>query len=133
MAPPIPNSTAVGSGKVNQRILKSRSGHVITLDDTQGQEQIIVRDKTGNNELVIASATNDMTIKVDGNFTVEAKGKITLKSIQDLSLEATTGNSSVKGMQLNLEGKTSGALKAPTVSMQGTALAEVKGALVKLN
>jgi phage protein D/phage baseplate assembly protein gpV len=131
--PPVPNSTAVGGGRVNQRVLKSRSGHVITLDDTQGQEQIIVRDKTGNNELVIASATNDMTIKVDGNFTVEAKGKITLKSIQDLSLEATTGNSSVKGMQLNLEGKTSGALKAPTVSMQGQALAEVKGAIVKLN
>ena len=32
--PPLQVSEAVGDGKVNKRVIKSRSGHTITLDDT---------------------------------------------------------------------------------------------------
>jgi phage baseplate assembly protein gpV len=146
--PPKPNSEVVGSGKVNERIIKSRSGHLIILDDTDGAEQIIIRDKTEKNEIVIDSKKNSMTIKVDGDFTVEAKGKITLKSTQDMSLESqangnikTTGNlaveamgnGSIKGVQLTLEGTAKGELKAPTVSVSGSAMTEIKGGIVKIN
>jgi uncharacterized protein involved in type VI secretion and phage assembly len=146
--PPKPNSEVVGSGKVNERIIKSRSGHLIILDDTDGAEQIIIRDKTGKNEIVIDSSQNSMTIKVDGDFTVEAKGKIALKSTQDMSLESqangsikTTGNlaveamgnGSIKGVQLTLEGTAKGELKAPTVSVNGSAMTEIKGGIVKIN
>ena len=146
--PPKPNSEVVGSGKVNERILKSRSGHVVILDDSDGQEKIIIRDKTEKNEIVIDSKQNSMAIKVDGDFTVEAKGKITLKSTQDISLESQAngniktsgnlnvqaqGNGTVKGAQLTLEGTAKGTLKAPAVSVEGSAMAEVKAALIKLN
>ena len=147
--PPKPNSQVVGrSGKVNERIIKSRSGHLVILDDTDGAEQIIIRDKTEKNEIVIDSSQNSMTIKVEGDFTVEAKGKITLKSTQDMSLESqangnikTTGNlaveamgnGSVKGVQLTLEGTAKGELKAPTVSVSGSAMTEIKGGIVKIN
>jgi uncharacterized protein involved in type VI secretion and phage assembly len=154
--PPKPNSEVVGGGKVNERIIKSRSGHLIILDDTDGAEQIIIRDKTAANEMVIDSKNNSMTIKVDGdysnttkgkvtfdstgNVTIQSKGNITVKSTGNLSLEATgnlnleaKGSASIKGLQLTLEGTTTGTLKAPTVSVQGSALAEVKGALVKIN
>ncbi|MBD2341680.1 phage tail protein [Calothrix sp. FACHB-156] len=67
-------------GKNNQRVIKSRSGHTIILDDTDGQEQIIIRDKTGKNEIAIDSKNNAMTIKVEKNLTIEAKGNISLKS-----------------------------------------------------
>lgn len=146
--PPKPNSEVVGGGKVNERIIKSRSGHVVIFDDSDGQEKIIIRDKTEKNEIEIDSSQNSMTIKVDGDFTVEAQGKITLKSTQDMTLESqangkvkttgnlnveATGNGTVKGTQLTLEGTAMAALKAPTVSVEGSAMAEIKGGLVKIN
>jgi uncharacterized protein involved in type VI secretion and phage assembly len=127
-------------GQNNKRTLKSRSGHVITLDDTQGQEKIVIRDKTGKNEIVIDSAKNSLTIKVQGDFSVEAQGKISLKSAQDLAVESQA-NSQVKGSQLALEGTAKAELKAPNVSLNGSAQTEVKGGamvqvqggLVKIN
>lgn len=113
-------------GQNNKRTLKSRSGHVITLDDTQGQEKIVIRDKTGKNEIVIDSAKNSLTIKVQGDFSVEAQGKISLKSAQDLAVESQA-NSQVKGSQLALEGTAKAELKAPNVSLNGSAQTEVKG------
>jgi len=146
--PPKPNSAVVQGGKVVERIIKSRSGHVVILNDTDGQEQIIIRDKTEKNEIVIDSAKNSMTIKVDGDFTVEAKGKITLKSTQDMTLDTqanssikamgnlnaeATGNGTVKGVQLTLEGSAKSTLKGALVGVEASGVAEVKGALVKIN
>jgi uncharacterized protein involved in type VI secretion and phage assembly len=147
--PPKPNNQVVGGdGKVNERIIKSRSGHVVIFDDSNGQEKIIIRDKTEKNEMVIDSKMNSMTINVEGDFAVTAKGKISLKSTQDMSLESQAngdiktngnlnveakGNGTVKGTNLTLEGTAMGTLKAPTVSVQGSAMTEVKGGLVKIN
>lgn len=49
--PPVKND----DGKNNQRVIKSRSGHQIILDDTEGEEKIIIQDKTGKNQIVISS------------------------------------------------------------------------------
>ena len=142
-SPPTGDGQVIGSnGKVNQRIIKSRSGHVIILDDTDGSEKTIIRDKTGQNEIVIDSAQNSMSFKVDGDFTVEARGKITLKSTQDMTFESQAnaqfkatgnlnteaqGNSTFKGTQLSIEGTAKSELKAPMVSVNGSAQTEVKG------
>ncbi len=152
--PPKKNSEAVGSdGKVNQRVLKTRQGHTIILDDKQGEEQIsvtsksghtiilndksgsesvTVKDKTGNNSMVIDSTKNSMAIAVNGDFTVDAKGKVTIKSVQAMSLESQA-NGTVKGMQLTLEGVTKAEVKGPTVSVAGSGMTEVKGGIVKIN
>lgn len=75
-------------GKNNQKIIKSRSGHMIVLDDTNGKEKIIIQDKTGNNKIVIDSKENTMNIKVEKDLTIETKGKITLKSSDnDVSIQ----------------------------------------------
>ena len=74
--PPLANN----DGKNNLRTIKSRSGHVITLDDTEGEEKIIIRDMTAKNEIVIDSKNNTLTMKVEKDLTIEAKGKISLKS-----------------------------------------------------
>lgn len=85
-------------GKNNQRIIKSRSGHLIILDDTEGAEQIIIQDKTGNNQIMINSKENTMNIKVEKDLTIEAKGKIIFKSSEnDISLECK--NLSIKTQQ----------------------------------
>jgi len=151
---PKKNSEAVGSdGKVNQRVLKTRAGHLILFDDKQGEEQvaitsksghtfilndksgsesITIKDKTGNNSMAIDSTKNSMAIAVNGDFTVEAKGKVTIKSTQAMSLESQAAGS-VKGMQLTLEGVSKAEVKAPTVSVAGSAMTEVKGGIVKIN
>ena len=64
--PPLAIGDAVASGKVKQRIIKSTSGHVIILDDTQGAEKITIQDKTAKNEITIDSASNTMTLITDG-------------------------------------------------------------------
>ncbi len=117
--PPKKNSEATAGGKVNQRVLKTRAGHLIILDDKQGEEQISVtsksghtvilddksgsesitiKDKTGNNKMVIDSTKNSMTINVNGDFVVNAKGKITLQSTQDMTLDSkATGELQIHG------------------------------------
>ena len=74
--PPLTNE----DGKNDVRTIKSRSGHVITLDDTSGAEKIIVRDRTQKNEIVIDSKTSALSVKSDGSLTIESKGTITIKS-----------------------------------------------------
>ncbi len=58
--PPKRNQDVVGGGKVNQRILKSRSGHQIILDDTAGQEQIKVVDGSGTNIIILNSRSIEL-------------------------------------------------------------------------
>ncbi|MBE7555630.1 MAG: VgrG-related protein [Anaerolineales bacterium] len=74
--PPLSAEEAVsGDKKVNKRILKSRSGHRIILDDTAGQEKIEIIDKSGNNSVVINTATNNITIQAGGSQKVTLDGQ----------------------------------------------------------
>lgn len=87
--PPETNS----DGKNNRRMIKSRSGHQIILDDTQDKEQIIIRDSTEKNQIIIDSKNNTLSIKVEKDITIEAKGKITVKSSDgDIAIEAKNIN-----------------------------------------
>lgn len=113
-APPDTNS----DGKNNIRFIKSRSGHVIRLDDTDGSEKIEIIDKTGGNSITIDSAKNLITLKSAKDVSIEAaKGKITLKaqnvevsSTADtkvqadtgLTLTASEGNTTIKGTAVNI-------------------------------
>jgi uncharacterized protein involved in type VI secretion and phage assembly len=114
-------------GQNNRRTLKSRSGHVITLDDTKDQEQIVIRDKTGKNEIVIDSKNNTLNIRVEGDLTIEAKGKISLKS--------SRGDVSIQGNNLSLQAQQNCEIKA---NQRGTVQANAGLALkclagVKIN
>jgi Rhs element Vgr protein len=108
-APPLQASAAVGGdGKVNKRIIKSRSGHTITLDDSSGAEKIEIVDKTGGNKIVIDS--------VPGKLTVEMSGDVT-----------------VTGTNISLEGKAKVELKAPQIDITASGKVKVSGPLVELN
>jgi phage protein D len=167
-APPEPNSEAFDGGKIVHRMIKTRAGHVILLDDSEGEElvsvttkdghtiilddgneQIIIRDKTEKNEMVINSSDNSMTISVEGDFSVTAKGKISMSSTGDMSLESSANakikaksNFEAEGMSkatvkgtggLTLESTANAELKGSMISVNGSAMTEVKGALVKIN
>ncbi|NER38965.1 MAG: phage tail protein [Oscillatoria sp. SIO1A7] len=81
--PPETNS----DGKNNLRLIKSRSGHEIILDDSKGKEKITIRDKTRKNEVII-----------------DSKGTITFKSSGDMLLE-TEDSFEIKAGRCNIEAK----------------------------
>jgi len=104
-------------GKNNIRSIKSRSGHVIRLNDTDGKEKIEILDKSGKNTVVIDTATNTITLTSDKDITLSAsKGtikldaqKIEIKSSTDTAIEAgagmdvkATGTMNVKGAMVNI-------------------------------
>jgi Rhs element Vgr protein len=106
--PPLTSSAAVGGGKVNKRIIKTRAGHVIMLDDTSGAEKIEVIDKTGRNKIVIDSAS----------------GKVTVEAQNDIELKATN---------ITLQGRAKVAISAPQVEVSGTGRVKVQGGMVEIN
>jgi uncharacterized protein involved in type VI secretion and phage assembly len=100
-------------GKNNIRTIKSRSGHTITLDDTDGAEKIAIIDKTGNNSLIIDASANTLSIKADGDITLEsAQGKVVIQgqsieiksTAQDITIEASAGMDVKAGAQMNVKG-----------------------------
>ena len=107
-APPETND-----GANNRRTIKSRSGHVITLDDTNGAEKIEITDNSGNNSIVISTADNTITIKAESDITIESGGAlkligngITISSQAEITAEAGGTMDLKSDQQLNIKGAT---------------------------
>lgn len=111
--PPESNS----DGKNNQRTLKSRSGHILRLDDTAGSEKIEIVDKTGKNSIVITASDNRITIQADSDITIQSSnGKLKLAgngveitSQSDIKIKASgqgeinaAGVMTIKGSTVNI-------------------------------
>jgi uncharacterized protein involved in type VI secretion and phage assembly len=96
-------------GKNNVRIIKSRSGHVIKLDDKAGSEKIEITDKSGKNSVTWDTKKNTVSIISDKDIEITAqKGKIALNAKEiaisssgDTTIEAS-GNMTVKGSKVNI-------------------------------
>lgn len=157
--PPAGTAPVLGNGGsvVNQRIMRSRSGHVIILDDTAGQEQIVIQDKSSKNSIVINSKDNSMLIKSAGDLTIEAGGKFTINSTSDFTVQSKTksviqaqttmelkGGQSAKleagasAVDLQMAGATIKGTKVDVqanvqASIQGNAMVQVQGGIVKIN
>lgn len=79
-------------GQVVKRIIKSRSGHTITLDDSEGKERVLIEDKSGN--------TIEMN-SVSNKLTIQAKGEVGIQAGAAMTLEAQ-GEVSIRGSFINL-------------------------------
>lgn len=106
--PPDTNS----DGKNNKRVIKSRSGNIIRLDDTEGEEKIEVIDKSGKNSIVISTKDNKITIAADADITIQSsQGKLKLsgKGIEidsqaEIKISASQNMDLKAGSQLNIKG-----------------------------
>jgi len=94
----------------NWRFLKSRSGHVIRLDETKGAEKIEIVDKDENRKVVIDSANSKIQVICEqGDVEVQAKSgsvkveamTVEIKSSANMTLEAT-GTMTIKGATVNI-------------------------------
>jgi uncharacterized protein involved in type VI secretion and phage assembly len=109
-APPATND----DGKNNVRVIKSRSGHVIRLNDEDGKEMIEIRDKSEKNSIVFDTAKNTITITTDKDITLAAPQgtikldaqKIEIKSSADSKIEAGAGMDVKAAATMNIKGAT---------------------------
>ena len=108
--PPASNS----DGKNNIRIIKSRSGHVVKLNDEDGKETIEIIDKSTKNSIVIDTAANSITITSDKDITLKAANgtitldaqKVAVKSSADSKIEAGAGMDVKASGTMNIKGAT---------------------------
>lgn len=124
--PPKQNSDVVAQGKVNQRVLKTRAGHTITLDDTDGAEKITIVDKTENNKIEIDSKSNKITVESAGDVSVTAAKNATVKA-QNATVTADQNGSFTAQQKLTLEGRQEVAIHGAKVSIKADAAGEIDG------
>jgi uncharacterized protein involved in type VI secretion and phage assembly len=105
-APPTTNR----DGKNNIRLIHSRSGHLVRLDDTDGDEKIEIIDKTGGNKVTIKSSDNSMRLECTGKMKLHASAGIEITSDTDIKIQANT-----------------------TMDIESTATMTIKGAMVNIN
>lgn len=99
------------------RMIKTRSGSQICIDDTPGAEKIEVTDKSGD-KVVLDAVKRSVTIAAGGDIDVSAgPGKITLKAAQ-IELSATAA------VKISAQAQ---------VDISSTGDVSVKGALIRLN
>jgi uncharacterized protein involved in type VI secretion and phage assembly len=94
----------------NKRVIVSRSGHKIVLDDTPGKEKIELIDKDGKRQVIIDSGKQKIQVLCDagdveikapsGNVLIEANN-ITIRANQTLTLESNA-TTNVKGGMVNI-------------------------------
>jgi len=106
-------------GKNNLRVIKSRSGHLVRLDDSDGKEKIEIIDKSGNNKLVIDTAANTVTIAADADVVIQStNGKIALSG-KTVEIKSTSGEVAVTS--------------AAAMTVEATADLTLKGQMVNIN
>jgi uncharacterized protein involved in type VI secretion and phage assembly len=100
--PPETNS----DGKNNLRLIHSRSGHLIRLDDSDGDEKIEIIDKTSNNSVTIKSSDNSIAITCQGKLTLHASQGIEITSDLDIKIKANTTMDTESSAPMTIKGAT---------------------------
>jgi phage protein D len=113
----IPERVTSGSGNIQKRIIRSRTGHIITLDDSEGGGGITIADSAGN-QIMLDTQTNKLSISVKGDASIQAQGNLTLEATGQLQLKGTAGVSVESSANLDVK---------------GTAIVNIKGTLVNIN
>ncbi len=99
-------------GENNLRTIKSRSGHIIRLNDKKGEEKIEIIDSTAKNKITISAKDNTICIEADADVTIKSsKGKLVLqgkdveiKSQAAVKIEANGNMDLRSNAQLNIKG-----------------------------
>ncbi|MFN2608121.1 MAG: VgrG-related protein [Acidimicrobiales bacterium] len=135
------------TGALVSQMWRSHDGHVVELHDskTPGESYVSVLHKDGKTKFrmggdgVSIEAPTPVTITSDQGISVKAKGDLALEGLNvsitaraKVAVEGVSVAAKGKG-QLQLEGAQAALKGSAMVSVEGGALAQVKGAIVKLN
>jgi phage baseplate assembly protein V len=102
---------------VDHRTLKSRSGHIVRLDDSNGDERIDIVDKTGSNRVVIRAAENSITIEAKGDIALKSEsGRLTLSGT-GIEIKSTAGVTITGAQNVDVKAGAGLTLKGATVDI----------------
>lgn len=105
-------------GKNNKRVIKSRSGHVIRLDDSEGKEKIEIVDAKGKNSIVINTSDNTITITADA----------------DIAIKSSNGKLQLSGKGVEITSQAAVKVEASqTMDLKARSQLNIKGSMVNIN
>jgi uncharacterized protein involved in type VI secretion and phage assembly len=112
-APPVTND----DGENNVRMIKSRSGHTVKLNDEDGKETIEIIDMSKKNSIVIDTSRKTITVTTDKDITLSAaKGTIKLDA-QSVEISSTGATKLKAGGAMNVEASATMTVKGSTVNI----------------
>lgn len=95
----------------NWRFIKSRSGHIVKLDDTDGKEKIEIVDRSGSLKIVLDSANSKIQIEC---------------STGDMEISAPAGKLQINAQSIDIK-------SSAEMNVQAGATLNIKGAMVNIN
>lgn len=106
-------------GKNNVRVFKSRSGHTVALDDTDGKEKIEIIDAKGKESVVLDVATNTITLTAEKDVVIESKsGTIKLTAKQGIEITSQDGPAKLEaGGNLDVKSKAQVNVKGSAINL----------------
>ncbi len=140
---PETTDNAVAGGAVKLRILKTRTGHTVTFDDTDNAGKITIvtvkglkveLDDASSGKITVADGNGTNKVEIDvtsSKITVESGTEIDLKS-QTIKLTATNIQVSADA-QLELKGGATLKASGPQVEVNGSGQLALKGGMVMIN
>jgi phage protein D len=101
---PKPLSRLVSGGKTIRRVMKSRLGHEIVIDDSPDPtEGIILIDKTEKNAIRIITKENKIVVEAQQDIEITSKmGKVKISGFGGVDIDGTPGQVNVKGIRINM-------------------------------
>ncbi|UVI27385.1 phage baseplate assembly protein V [Paenibacillus spongiae] len=111
-----------GDGDNNIRTIKSRSGHELTFDDTNGQEKVTLQTK-GGHQIVLDNTSGSEKIEIVDHT---GSNKIKMDSVQkEIHIESA--------MRLNLKSQMIEISADTTLTIKAGATLTLQGAMVNIN
>jgi uncharacterized protein involved in type VI secretion and phage assembly len=112
-APPVTNE----DGKNNLRVIQSRSGHLIRLNDEEGKEKIEIIDKSGKNSIVFDTVAKAIAITTDQDITLSAsQGTIKLEA-QKIEIKSSADTQITAGAKMDVQASATMNLKGATLNL----------------
>jgi uncharacterized protein involved in type VI secretion and phage assembly len=109
---------ANADGKNNIKLIKSRSGHTIKIDDTEGKEKIEIIDKSGENKISFDPSNKKMLIECGG----------------DIELTASKGKIAINGKEIEIKSSSSAKIEASAgIDLKASGNFNIKGSIVNIN
>lgn len=93
------------SSSDDTKVFRTRGGHYLLMEDSQGQRIELV-DLTGDNAVVIDSEANSINVRAAADITVEAGGSLTLRASADITIDAGSSVTINASGQVNVSGAT---------------------------
>ncbi len=123
-----------GNGSIVRRAFVSRTGMLLELLDGADKQSINLSTHDGKQRVTLVQKA-DAAIEIisEGTVTVTAKKDVKVStSGGNIALDATSGDISLKGMNVTIEAKTDLAVKGVNVKLTAQAAGELSGATVKV-